>query len=181
MGFTARKRFLTAAAHRMNSCAISADALTASPKYRISPICISIHPSLTPLPQGDFFASASQDTVKIWDLRRKSPIQSYAAPPSLSFGSIRITPDGRWIATTLESCVKLWDMTAGKQVASMPFTNPVDVVFSPQDFVMAVLEGDGRMRIADLKNFNVVCEMCFNSRYRVPGSRRVLMLRHQEY
>ena len=48
-------------------------------------------------------------------------------------------------------------MTAGKQVASLDFDSPVDVVFSPQDFVMAVLEGGGRISVADLKTFNVVC------------------------
>lgn len=68
----------------------------------------------------------------------------------------------------MDSGVKLWDMTAGKQVASFEVNSPISLLFSPQDFIMTVLEDDGRVSIQDLKTFNTVfLRRTFTSRFAV--------------
>eukprot|EP00913_Durusdinium_trenchii_P004666 g4331.t1 len=56
---------------------------------------------------------------KIWDLRRKSCIQTYPGH-SAPVSSIRFSPHGRWVATGgLDNQVKIWDLTAGKQMKDL--------------------------------------------------------------
>ena len=66
-------------------------------------------------PYGEFFASGSVDTnLKIWDIRRKSCIQTYKGH-TRGVRQITFSPDGRWVVSGGDDgLVKLWDLTAGR-------------------------------------------------------------------
>ena len=97
-------------------------------------------------PYGEFFASGSVDTnLKIWDIRKKSCIQTYRghtkgvrqvrrrAPSLFEYcrdiliyrhdlrTQITFSPDGRWVLSGGDDgLVKLWDLTMGKLVHEFP-------------------------------------------------------------
>ena len=66
-------------------------------------------------PYGEFFASGSIDTnLKIWDIRRKSCIQTYKGHTK-GVRQIVFSPDGRWVVSGGDDgVVKLWDLTMGR-------------------------------------------------------------------
>ena len=66
-------------------------------------------------PYGEFFASGSVDTnLKIWDIRRKSCIQTYKGHTK-GVRQIVFSPDGRWVVSGGDDgVVKLWDLTMGR-------------------------------------------------------------------
>ena len=68
-------------------------------------------------PYGEFFASGSVDTnLKIWDIRRKTCIQTYKGH-TRAVRQILFSPDGRWVVSGGDDgMVKLWDLTMGRWV-----------------------------------------------------------------
>ena len=66
-------------------------------------------------PYGEFFASGSVDTnLKIWDIRRKTCIQTYKGH-ARGVRQIIFSPDGRWVLSGGDDgVVKLWDLTMGR-------------------------------------------------------------------
>lgn len=84
--------------------------------------CLTIPMSIWPPPQwhpyGEFFASGSVDTnLKIWDLRRRTCIQTYKGH-ARGVRQIIFSPDGRWVVSGGDDgVVKLWDLTMGKCVS----------------------------------------------------------------
>lgn len=118
-----------------------------------SPIqCVEFHPF------GEFFASAADTTVKLWDLRRKGCIQTYAEHTS-SVNGLSITPDGRWIACVEHDQVKIWDMTAGKPIDSVSMPGLKGAMFSPTELVMAVYSASGEIELVDLETFQVMSRL----------------------
>ena len=71
--------------------------------------CVQWHP------YGEFFASGSVDTnLKIWDIRRKTCIQTYKGHTK-AVRQIVFSPDGRWVVSGGDDgVVKLWDLTMGR-------------------------------------------------------------------
>ena len=103
-------------------------------------------------PFGDFFCSTSLDgNVKVWDLRKKTCLQTYkyqegkeAGRPEVNF--VKFSPDGRMVASgNADGTVILWDLTKGKRLHKI--THHKDTVtsidFHPQDFILAVGCADG--------------------------------------
>jgi len=92
-------------------------------------------------PFGDFFASASVDTtLRIWDARKKSCIQSYKGH-NAPIMVIHHSHDGRWIASGDEDgCVKLWDLTVCKFLKEMKITSYAitSIDFHPNEFIVGV-------------------------------------------
>jgi WD40 repeat protein len=70
-------------------------------------------------PYGEFFASGSIDTnLKIWDIRRKTVIQTYKGHTK-GVRQIVFSPDGRWVASGGDDgVIKLWDLTMGRRACT---------------------------------------------------------------
>jgi katanin p80 WD40 repeat-containing subunit B1 len=54
-------------------------------------------------PYGDYFASGSEDGhVRLWDLRHRSPYQSYASGHAQPVRNILFSPHGQWLLSCSE-------------------------------------------------------------------------------
>ncbi|KAI8903323.1 katanin p80 WD40-containing subunit B1 [Gorgonomyces haynaldii] len=104
-------------------------------------------------PFGEFFASGSNDEVKLWDVRRKGCIQTYHGHHQ-PITHLKITPDGRWVCSGSKDGVKLWDMTLGKLVHSFEIQNVKSIAFNPSEFVVS-LSGE-ETSVFDLSTFELI-------------------------
>ena len=68
---------------------------------------------------GAWFATASRDTVWIWD----SATRARRAILDSAFGitALAIAPDGSWLATGGYGSVRIWDTASWAQTAAFPW------------------------------------------------------------
>ena len=111
-------------------------------------------------PYGEFFASGSVDTnLKIWDVRRKTCIQTYKGH-TRGVRQILFSPDGRWVLSGGDDgLIKLWDLTMGKLLHEFTLhTGAITALaIHPSEFLMASASADRTVRLWDLETFEPVC------------------------
>eukprot|EP00916_Digyalum_oweni_P002124 GHVL01003953.1.p1 GENE.GHVL01003953.1~~GHVL01003953.1.p1 ORF type:complete len:749 (+),score=147.86 GHVL01003953.1:60-2306(+) len=128
--------------------------------HRTRVLCCDFHP------YGDFIASGSQDTnLKIWDLRRKSCIQTYKGHKD-AVTVVRFSPHGRWIMSGgADHQLRLWDLTAGKPLwdfnVHQGTINCID--FHPHEFLAASSGTDQLVKFLDLEHFEPLGSSDFES------------------
>lgn len=123
--------------------------------HKTNVTCLDYHPF------GNFFCSGSADTqVKVWDLRKKSYLQTYKGHTK-QVNTLKFSPDGRWVVSGgADGVVKLWDLTAGKQMED--FTRHTGEItcldFHPSEFLLAVGSADRTITFWDLDKFKQVSQ-----------------------
>jgi katanin p80 WD40 repeat-containing subunit B1 len=124
-------------------------------------------------PFGDFFASSSTDnSIKLWDIRRKGCIQTYQGHSEF-INDIEITPDGRWLCScSNDSTIKIWDIIACKLIKTIisNSTSIKKICFNPSEYVLASTS-ENLATVYDLQTFeciseyfnrNIIDTLCFN-------------------
>ena len=115
------------------------------------------------LPDGKTVVSAGTDgQVCFWELSTGRVLRQVALtqPPPRDSGrptrfgpqAVALSPDGKTLAWGAGSSIRLWDVTAGKERARTAETGvAVSLAFAPGGKLLASLEGDGRVRLWDLR------------------------------
>jgi len=78
-------------------------------------------------------------TVKIWDVRTKSPSMSFTGHHA-QINDVRVSPDGAWLATCgNDNKVYIWDIKTGSIIMKFDYHDaPVTCIkFNPQDLAIA--------------------------------------------
>jgi hypothetical protein len=108
-------------------------------------------------PLGEYFASSATDhTIRIWDIKRKGCIQSI---PERQADRIQFSPDGHWIVTQSQNHVgvRVWDLTAGRLIHEILHDELVsDFFFHPRELVMGTVTISGALYVWDLETFQVI-------------------------
>lgn len=97
--------------------------------------------------------------LKIWDIRRKTCIQTYKGH-TRGVRQIIFSPDGRWVVSGGDDgVVKLWDLTMGRLVHEFTqHSAPISALaIHPTEFLMASASVDRTLRLWDLESFEQVC------------------------
>ncbi|KAJ9453477.1 Katanin p80 WD40 repeat-containing subunit B1 [Diplonema papillatum] len=110
-------------------------------------------------PFGDFFVSTSLDgNVKVWDLRKKTCLQTYKYQEGKRNGhpgawQVRFSPDGRLVASgNADGTVVLWDLTKGQRLQTLQHhTEAITTLdFHPLEFILGVGSRDGTVSYWDI-------------------------------
>ncbi len=98
---------------------------------------------------GTLLASASDGTIKLWNVETQTDIATLDGPAA----SIAFSPNGTLLAAGYGDSVKLWDVKTHTSVATLEgHTNGVSsVAFSPDGTTLAAGESDGTIKLWDVE------------------------------
>ena len=91
-------------------------------------------------PSGLLVSGSKDTTIKVWDLRTKTAIQTYSGHNS-SINDVQVSPDGLWVASSCSGkVVNIWDIKNKQVVNSFDFHNaPVTCIkFNPEELALSV-------------------------------------------
>lgn len=148
--------------------------------------------TISPYPSGQqvFLATGSADcNLKIWDLRRKSCVQTFKGHKG-PVNVVLFSPDSRWVASGgVDGTIKLWDLNSSKKLFDFSLNDsPVtSMKFNPQNLTLASSHQDRTVQYWDLENFghisstqpeaNPIQKICFDpndSRFLYSGANESL-------
>eukprot|EP00756_Hemistasia_phaeocysticola_P044173 Hpha_TRINITY_DN17782_c0_g1::TRINITY_DN17782_c0_g1_i1::g.46333::m.46333/K18643/KATNB1; katanin p80 WD40 repeat-containing subunit B1 len=116
-------------------------------------------------PFGDFFVTSSDDgNLKVWDLRKKTCLQTYKNLEGKASGiprieAVRFSPDGRMVASgNADGSLCIWDLTAGKRRQRITHhSNPVTSIdFHPQELIVAGGCAGGLVSYWDMESWELL-------------------------
>ena len=91
-------------------------------------------------PSGLLVSGSKDTTIKVWDLRSKTAIQTYSGHHS-QINDVKVSPDGLWVASACNNKkVNIWDIKNTQIINSFEFHNaPVTCIkFNPEELALAV-------------------------------------------
>jgi eukaryotic-like serine/threonine-protein kinase len=111
-------------------------------------------------PQGHTIASASLDTVKVWDARTERTVFALPAAQGkipLPFAAVAFSPDGSYLVTgKQDGAVEIWDAATSQTVGTLDtHKGPVrGVVFSKDGRHLISASSDGIVKLWDAKRLD---------------------------
>jgi len=124
-------------------------------------------------PFGEFFVTASEDgNLKVWDLRKKTCLQTYKNLEGKKSGvpridAVRFSPDGRMVASgNADGSLCIWDLTAGKRRNRIVHhrAGVTSLDFHPQELIIAGGCAGGVVSYWDMENWNLLGQSCHTPR-----------------
>jgi len=106
---------------------------------------------------GDFLASASPYTVRLWD-PGTGELRSEIKNKKFAGGSFAFAPNGSTLATTSSSTsntkLGLWDVESAKLLRTLNGTSPI--AYSPDGHIIAANSGEGTLLLWNVKNGKLI-------------------------
>jgi WD40 repeat protein len=107
-------------------------------------------------PDGKRLASASGNTVKLWDAQSGEETLTLKGFTNDIVRSVAFSPDGKRLASASSDTVKLWDTQSGEETRTLKghtniqFLCVMSVAFSPDGKRLASASGDGTLKVWDI-------------------------------
>ena len=105
-------------------------------------------------PDGKILASASSESVKLWDVASGKELRTFAGH-SLRITSVAFSPDGKTLASaSWDRTIKLWNVVNGEELRSIEGHSDKiwAVAFSPNGKIVASGSLDGKIGLWDVSN-----------------------------
>jgi WD40 repeat protein len=107
---------------------------------------------LASLSSDEWFYSAGDSTVRVWDLDPRAPVPVLRGH-TRSIYSVAYSPDGRWLASgSWDAKVRLWDAQTGEPCATLPHPGYVpSLAYGPDgSWLVSGNYADDRLRVWDV-------------------------------
>ena len=101
-------------------------------------------------PDGKTLASATGETVKLWDVASGRELKTIIGNKSMVF-SVAYSPTGKWLAAGSMGQVRVWEIASGEPIYDLEHRNWVnDLAFSPDGETLAADRGDSAIVLWDM-------------------------------
>jgi katanin p80 WD40 repeat-containing subunit B1 len=97
-------------------------------------------------------------TMKVWDVRNKTCIQTYTGHEK-EVTCVRFSPDGRWVASaSKDGQMFIWDLVAGKLLNNIKIGPSflTSFEFNPAEFLLAGISSNRTVKFWDMENFTCI-------------------------